>query len=82
MATLTIKNVPRDLYKQLKKRAAEHRRSMNGEVIVCLENWLRSPRTDGGKDPFLEIAREWRKKTAGHVLTDEELEAAINEGRE
>lgn len=81
MATLTIKNVPRDLYKQLKKRAAEHRRSMNGEAIVCLEHSLRSPRTDGGKDPFLAIAREMRKMTAGHVLTDEELEAAINEGR-
>ena len=37
MPTLTIKNVPDALYRRLKKRAAEHRCSLNSEIIACLE---------------------------------------------
>lgn len=37
MPTLTIKGLPDDLYQQLKARAAAHRRSLNSEVLVCLE---------------------------------------------
>lgn len=35
--TLTLKNIPDQLYTQLKISAAVHRRSLNGEAIVCLE---------------------------------------------
>ncbi len=38
--TLTIKKVPEILYRKLKERAARHHRSMNNEVIVCLEQIL------------------------------------------
>jgi plasmid stability protein len=37
MATLTIKNVPEPLVRRLKSQAARHRRSLNREVIACLE---------------------------------------------
>jgi plasmid stability protein len=37
MPTLNIKGVPESLYRKLKKRAAEHRRSLNSEVLLCLE---------------------------------------------
>lgn len=37
MPTLTIKGLPAPLYDQLKRRAAAHRRSLNSEVLVCLE---------------------------------------------
>lgn len=37
MPTLTIKGIPDPLYQQLKERAAGHRRSLNSEVLVCLE---------------------------------------------
>ena len=46
MATLTIKNVPLNLYDLLKQRAGEHHRSLNSEAIVCLENALRFKRID------------------------------------
>nr|HIL75443.1 Arc family DNA-binding protein [Rhodospirillales bacterium] len=36
MPALTIKNVPDDLYKELKHVAEQHHRSINSEVIVCL----------------------------------------------
>ena len=34
---LTLKNIPDDVYERLKLSAQTHRRSMNSEVIVCLE---------------------------------------------
>ena len=35
--TLTLKNIPDDVYSRLKLSAEAHRRSMNSEAIVCLE---------------------------------------------
>ncbi|MEA3441264.1 MAG: Arc family DNA-binding protein, partial [Chloroflexota bacterium] len=37
MPTLTVKNIPDDLYAQLKRYAAMNRRSLNSEIIVCIE---------------------------------------------
>jgi antitoxin FitA len=41
MPALTIKNIPEDLYEQLKLKAELHRRSINSEVLVYLEQVLR-----------------------------------------
>lgn len=38
--TLTLKNIPDDVYDRLKLSAESHRRSMNSEAIVCLEAML------------------------------------------
>ncbi len=38
--TLTLKNIPDALYQRLKLSAAANRRSLNNEVIVCLEGVL------------------------------------------
>lgn len=38
--TLTLKNIPDELYERLKATAAAHRRSLNSEAIVCLETVL------------------------------------------
>ena len=35
--TLTLKNIPDEVYDRLKLSAETHRRSMNSEAIVCLE---------------------------------------------
>jgi antitoxin FitA len=35
--TLTLKNIPDDVYTRLKASAELNRRSMNSEAIVCLE---------------------------------------------
>jgi plasmid stability protein len=42
--TLTLKNIPDDVYERLKRSAEAHRRSMNSEAIVCLETVLLSSR--------------------------------------
>ena len=38
--TLTLKNIPDEIYGRLKLAAQTHRRSMNSEAIVCLESVL------------------------------------------
>lgn len=35
--TLTLKNIPDEVYARLKRSAEIHRRSLNGEAIVCFE---------------------------------------------
>lgn len=79
MATMTIKNIPDDLYDALKRAAARHRRSLNQQVIVQLEAGLRVEPLD--VEEFLAGARQVREQLTGVWLTDEELDEFINEGR-
>jgi plasmid stability protein len=69
MVTLTIKNLPDSLYEQLKLTAAKHRRSINSEVIVQLENALPPPIPKAQE--MLKEIREFRKKMPKVDLTDE-----------
>ena len=79
MATITLKNIPDDLYAKLKKSAAAHRRSMNNEAIVCIERVLAANRID--PKAFLEEARKLRESMPGIYVTDEDLNAAKRWGR-
>lgn len=40
MPALVIKNLPEDIYKELKQTAKKHRRSMTGEAVYLLEQGL------------------------------------------
>jgi hypothetical protein len=42
MITLTIKGIPKATHRELKKRAAVNRRSLNNEIIFTLETLLGS----------------------------------------
>jgi plasmid stability protein len=79
MATLTIKNIPDEVYEQLKQRAARHRRSVNSEVIVCLEKALGRRSVDPAA--FLTGLRALRKMISRVFVTEEDLRAAKDEGR-
>jgi plasmid stability protein len=37
MVAITIKNIPNELYESLKNAANAHHRSINNEIIACLE---------------------------------------------
>ena len=79
MATLTIKNIPERLRRRLKESAAEHRRSINGEAISCLEKALAGGRVD--PQEFLAQARALRQRLPRIFLTNRDLRAARREGR-
>jgi len=43
--TLTLKNIPDDVYVRLKTVSKAHRRSLNSEAIVCFETYLTPSKT-------------------------------------
>lgn len=79
MATLTIKNVPEPLVRRLKHQATRHRRSLNLEVIWCLERAVQAAPLD--VDEILARARSVRRTPAGPTLTDALLERLRSTGR-
>ena len=79
MATLTIKNIPDEVYQRLKHQAAQHRRSLNQEIISCLEQSSGGVPMDPGT--FLARAREIRKFVKGPLLTERRLKQLKSAGR-
>jgi len=79
MKTITLKNIPPELYEQLKETAAAHRRSINREVIACLEQVVRAQRVD--PEALIARARQLREVTAGYSVSDEGLSRAKAAGR-
>jgi plasmid stability protein len=47
--TLTLKNIPDEVYERLRTSAEAHRRSLNSEAIVCLESVLLPGRVPAGE---------------------------------
>jgi plasmid stability protein len=78
MVTLTIKDVPDKVHRMLKKKAEVNSRSLNKEIINCLEAAV-SPTRPKPKD-YLESIRHLRRKADLH-MTLEDIEKAIDDGR-
>ncbi len=79
MVTFTVKGIPPVIYGRLKARAAENRRSINSEILVCLEEILVGQRRDP-KEIIAEADR-LRAKIKMKPFTDKELRAAKEWGR-
>jgi len=79
MPTLTIKGLPDPLYRRLKQQAEAHRRSLNGEIIVCLERALGAARPEPRS--WLAQARVLRERLQGRPLSDRQLRTARRAGR-
>jgi plasmid stability protein len=79
MANITIKNIPDDVYEQLKERAKRNRRSINNEVIHLIESQFRANQIN--VEEVLYKARKLRSKMKGS-LTEEEIRQAINRDRD
>ena len=79
MPTLTIKNLPPETYQRLKEAARAHRRSLNGELIVCIERALGVRRKTA--DEVRERAAELRAGWQGAPLTMNAIDRAKRDGR-
>ena len=79
MPTITLKNIPDSLYTQLKVAAGVHRRSLNSEIIYCVERTLGTHKINVSE--HIEEARKLREKTAQYNITDKDLNEAKNAGR-
>jgi len=79
MANVTVKNVPEDLYRRIKQSAAEHRRSINKEIIHHLDRSLKPKQMD--PKAFLARVDSLRNRLKLPPLTDAMLKKAKETGR-
>ena len=78
-ATITLKNVPDDVYQRLKVSADIHRRSLNGEAIVCLETML-FPKKIAASERLMR-ARELRSSLVPAKFKARDIDTLKREGR-
>ena len=79
MPTFTIKNIPDTLYERLKQFAQINRRSINNEIISCIE-WAVSD--DGpNTEELLAKAQKLRRKTVKHPISAADFNDAKQTGR-
>jgi len=81
MVTITVKNIPEELYERIKLRAKANRRSVNSEIISIFEQAIPN-RTPMDVKEVLERARKVRELTAHYTVTAEEIDSWKKEGRE
>ena len=80
MATVTLKNIPEQIYARIKMQAKANHRSINGEILSILERAVSIPPID--VEATAKRARKVRELTAQYKITADEIEKMINEGRE
>jgi len=79
MASITLKNIPTELHRELKKRAEEHHRSLNKEIIATLKNATgKTHRVD--VEALIRVARAARAKFARQI-SDAEINTWKRAGR-
>ena len=79
MATVTVKNIPDDLYARLKAAAARNRRSINSEMIVCIEENLMYRTLSA--EHIIDRVRKIRAAIRPAQMTIEQIDSAKREGR-
>ena len=79
MPALTIKNIPDDLYEKLKASATAHHRSINSELIHCLETLL-MPKKITAAERIMR-ARALRPNISPDTVSTNEIMEAIEQGR-
>jgi antitoxin FitA len=79
MATITLKNIPDDLYEHLKVSAQAHHRSVNSELINCLEIMLKPRKVS--TDIRLAHIRNIRPQIDPNAISLEDIQQAIDDGR-
>ena len=79
MATITVKNIPDELYARLKAVAESNRRSINGEIIRRIEKSL-TPRKAPTEQLLARIGR-LHDSFEDRTFTIEQIEEARHEGR-
>jgi plasmid stability protein len=77
--TLTLKNIPDEVYERLKVLAQLHRRSLNSEAIVCLETVLVPDKMRPAER--LKRARELRAALSTQKFRAQDIDALKREGR-
>ncbi len=78
MASITLKNIPDELYDRLTDIARRHRRSLSKELIVALEAYVRRP--EGDKNTVLDRIRAVRDRYPA-TISEGDIQDWKNTGR-
>jgi plasmid stability protein len=78
MPSFTVKNIPDPLFEKVRAAAELHHRSINGEILACLE---RSFGVTLEPAELLARASQLRAQFKGPPLTWDEIQAAKVKGR-
>jgi antitoxin FitA len=79
MPTITLKNIPEDLHRELKKRAEEHHRSLNKEIIATLK--MTTDATHAFNTTDLEASVRRARALFRRPVTEREINAWKRAGR-
>ncbi len=79
MTSITLKNIPEDIHERLKASAKIHHRSLNSELIYCIEAVLKPRRIS--VEERLERLRKVRPVISPGAVSADEIQQAIDEGR-
>jgi plasmid stability protein len=79
MKSITVKNIPDAIYERLKESAETNRRSLNSEIIACLERSVVLRRLD--VEQIIQRADEIRARIKGPKLKTAEIIRARDRGR-
>jgi hypothetical protein len=79
MPAITIKNIPSDLYEQIRKSALMNYRSINGEILYRLHHSLGHKPIE--PDILIQRITNLQKKIKLPKLTTDLLDKAKTEGR-
>lgn len=79
MPSLTIKGIPERLLRRLKRRALQHRRSLNSEVLTCLEQAADHPIAD--PVAWLEETDRLRARLSATPMSEAALRRVRGRGR-
>jgi antitoxin FitA len=77
--TITLKNIPDDIYQSLKSTAEAHHRSLNSEIIACLERVLLPGRISN--ESHMAQARMMREELKDQPFKASDIDEAIDQGR-
>ncbi|MCH7614901.1 MAG: Arc family DNA-binding protein [Nitrospinae bacterium] len=79
MPAITVKNIKHELYEQLKVAAQAHYRSINSEIISCLERTLLP--TPILPEDRIQKARDLRATIGSGKIAAKDIARAIKRGR-
>lgn len=68
MSALLVKDAPKDLHQWLKSEASFNRRSLNQQVLVCLEWCMKTYGEAQPRDPFAPVRQAGRDYPRGRDL--------------
>ncbi len=78
MKSITVRNIPDDVLEAVRILSAKERRSLNNELVVIIENGIKSlyssseESTAGIKtDPWRKLAGKWKDKRSSKEIIDD-----------